>query len=67
MPGTPTPGMMTLMELRKRETLTSSSPRVLRGGSFYDNRRFARGAFRVRNDPDDQSRYYGFRLVVSLL
>jgi formylglycine-generating enzyme required for sulfatase activity len=40
--------------------------RVLRGGAFNNNRRNARGAYRNRNNPDNQNRNNGFRLVVSM-
>jgi formylglycine-generating enzyme required for sulfatase activity len=39
--------------------------RVLRGGSWYDNRVFGRCAFRGRYFPTNQWLYYGFRIVVS--
>ena len=38
-------------------------PRVLRGGSWYDNRDFARAAYRDGNYPDLRSNNVGFRVV----
>jgi formylglycine-generating enzyme required for sulfatase activity len=35
--------------------------RVLRGGSWYSNRDFARCAYRLRDDPDDRDYDLGFR------
>jgi formylglycine-generating enzyme required for sulfatase activity len=63
----PYPGNDSRAELKKREDLSSENLRVLRGGSFFDDRWLARGAFRFRHNPVNQNRYYGFRLVVSLL
>jgi formylglycine-generating enzyme required for sulfatase activity len=40
--------------------------RVLRGGSFINNRRNARCAYRNRNNPDNLNRNNGFRVVVSM-
>ncbi len=48
-----------------REDLQSSGGRVLRGGSFFGDRRNARGAFRLRYHPDLRVRYGGFRVVAS--
>jgi len=42
------------------------STRVLRGGSFNNNRRNARCAYRNRNNPDNLNRNNGFRVVVSM-
>jgi formylglycine-generating enzyme required for sulfatase activity len=39
--------------------------RVLRGGSFYVSRRYARGACRFRHYPVDRYDDYGLRVVVS--
>ncbi|NWG34692.1 MAG: SUMF1/EgtB/PvdO family nonheme iron enzyme [Chloroflexi bacterium] len=39
--------------------------RVVRGGSFINNRRNARCAYRNRNDPNNLNRNQGFRVVVS--
>jgi hypothetical protein len=40
---------------------------VLRGGSFNNNRRNARCAYRNRNNPDNWNNNIGFRVVVSTL
>jgi formylglycine-generating enzyme required for sulfatase activity len=48
-----------------REDMTASGNRVLRGGSFRNNRDLARCAARGRREPDDWDVYYGFRLAVS--
>ena len=50
-----------------REDLKREGPRVLRGGAFYNYRRRARCACRVRCDPDARDRGIGFRVVVSSL
>jgi formylglycine-generating enzyme len=42
---------------------SSGSYRVFRGGSWYDNARYVRWAFRVRNSPDYAYNYLGFRLA----
>ena len=54
-------------KLSERENLKASYQvfRVLRGGSFFDDRRFARCAVRVRRPPDLGLDYFGFRVVVS--
>jgi hypothetical protein len=39
--------------------------RVLRGGSFNNNRRNVRCAYRNRNNPDNRNINNGFRVVVS--
>ncbi len=39
--------------------------RVVRGGSYYDNHRHVRCAFRSRYLPDFRSNFIGFRVVVS--
>ncbi|MBI2989549.1 MAG: SUMF1/EgtB/PvdO family nonheme iron enzyme [Deltaproteobacteria bacterium] len=41
--------------------------RVLRGGSFDNNRRNARCANRNRNNPNNRNRNIGFRVVASTL
>ena len=50
-----------------REDLQASREihRVLRGGSFYENRRFARAAFRMSSDPGLWRATIGFRVVLS--
>ena len=40
--------------------------RVVRGGSWNGDQRYARCAYRNRNDPDYYSVNVGFRVVVSL-
>ena len=50
---------------RADEGLDGADDRVVRGGSFYDVRVFARCAYRFRGYPDVWLRYYGFRVVVS--
>ena len=42
------------------------SPRVLRGGSWYDGQQDLRSAVRDRNAPADRGSYYGFRLARTL-
>ena len=44
---------------------TRKHPRVLRGGSFNNNARNARCAYRNNNDPDNRNNNIGFRVVVS--
>jgi formylglycine-generating enzyme required for sulfatase activity len=39
--------------------------RVLRGGSFNNNQRNARAAYRNNNNPDNRNDNIGFRVVVS--
>ncbi|MGH7947405.1 MAG: formylglycine-generating enzyme family protein, partial [Opitutaceae bacterium] len=50
----------------KREDLEAGNDvlRVVRGGSWYLNRDYARCAFRLRLQPDDRSDDFGFRVVV---
>lgn len=50
-----------------REDLQASREiyRILRGGSFYENRRFARTTFRMSSDPGLWKAIIGFRVVVS--
>ncbi len=45
----------------------AEGPRVVRGGSWYDNQRHARCAVRYGGDPVAFDDYVGFRVVVSLL
>ncbi|MBM4430325.1 MAG: hypothetical protein FJ026_08285 [Chloroflexi bacterium] len=40
--------------------------RVVRGGSWINNRRNARCAYRNRNIPDNWNNNVGFRVVVSM-
>ena len=51
----------------EREDLAGGDDRlrVLRGGSFHYNRKFARCAFRLLNSPYYRFRGYGFRLAAS--
>jgi sulfatase modifying factor 1 len=44
----------------------SDSSRVFRGGSWNDNTRFSRSAFRFRGAADYRFNNYGFRLVREL-
>jgi len=46
--------------------MRSIDHRVLRGGSFNNNARNARCAYRIRNDPGNINRNDGFRVVVSM-
>jgi formylglycine-generating enzyme required for sulfatase activity len=48
-----------------REDLQAGGPRVLRGGSWLDNRRSARCAYRNWGDPDPFRNYVGIRVVVA--
>lgn len=48
-----------------RETLYSTEERVLRGGSWYLDARFARSAHRLYARPDDVNGYLGFRLALT--
>ncbi|MBI5081296.1 MAG: formylglycine-generating enzyme family protein [Chloroflexi bacterium] len=51
---------------KKREDLKAKNvARVLRGGAFGNNKRYARCAYRLRLSPDGRSKYYGFRVVAS--
>ena len=45
--------------------LKDERSRILRGGSYYDNPRNCRSAYRNRNNPVIDSTFYGFRLAVS--
>jgi formylglycine-generating enzyme required for sulfatase activity len=47
-----------------REDLEAEGLRVLRGGSFYDNERYARCAYRYRYHPNYFERIGGFRVCV---
>jgi len=47
-----------------REELTGDDRRVLRGGSFYSNRRRVRCASRLNPNPGGRFDTYGFRVVV---
>ena len=48
-----------------QEGAGESSLRVVRGGSWYDNRDFARCAYRIHGDPYDRGSNVGFRVVCS--
>lgn len=50
---------------REAEDLGRDISRVLRGGSYNDEARYARFVFRVRFHPDDGACNFGFRVVVS--
>ena len=41
------------------------APRVLRGGTFNNNARNVRCAYRNNNDPDNRNNNIGFRVVLS--
>jgi formylglycine-generating enzyme required for sulfatase activity len=49
-----------------RESLEGWDLRVMRGGSWFNNQRFARCACRGRSGPDNFDSFLGFRLVLSL-
>ncbi|MBK9094249.1 MAG: formylglycine-generating enzyme family protein [Anaerolineae bacterium] len=53
----------------RRENLAAGPDewRILRGSSYYGNRTGVRCAYRLRDDPDDLGRFFGFRVVVSPL
>jgi len=55
------------VELRdeRNEGLIQEQARVLRGGSWNNNRNNARCAYRNRNEPDNFNNNIGFRLVCS--
>ena len=42
----------------------NGSSRVLRGGSWINDPRYCRSAYRVGNNPDNRGFYYGFRLLL---
>ncbi len=42
----------------------SGAYRVVRGGSWFNNARFVRSAFRSRNGPDNRDQNAGFRLAL---
>jgi formylglycine-generating enzyme required for sulfatase activity len=48
-----------------RENPEAEGSRVLRGGSFDGNLRLVRCAYRLRLDPDDWFRNFGFRICVA--
>jgi iron(II)-dependent oxidoreductase len=48
-----------------REDLEGEGPRVVRGGSWFDDQRGVRCAYRHWDDPDDRDLNLGFRVVVS--
>jgi formylglycine-generating enzyme required for sulfatase activity len=50
-----------------RERLESMKIPIVRGGSFYNDERLARCAYRFRSAPLDFDYTYGFRAVVSLV
>jgi len=55
------------VELRdeRNEGLIQEQARVLRGGSWNNNRNNARCSYRNRNEPDNFNNNIGFRLVCS--
>ena len=55
------------VELRdeRNEGLIQEQARVLRGGSWNNNRNNARCSYRNRNEPDNFNNNNGFRLVCS--
>jgi formylglycine-generating enzyme required for sulfatase activity len=44
---------------------TSNDSRVLRGGSWFSDRAYARAALRFKEDPGNRSYVIGFRVVCS--
>ena len=48
-----------------REDLQASKPRVLRGGSWGDDRDYVHNMCRIGNAPNNRSFYYGFRVAES--
>jgi formylglycine-generating enzyme required for sulfatase activity len=48
-----------------REALKASGRRVLRGGSFYNDQRYARCAYRYNLNPVDRNDNLGFRVCAS--
>ena len=51
---------------RERELASGLSWRIVRGGSWYDDKDTARCAYRYRDIPDDYDLYIGCRVVLSL-
>ncbi len=49
-----------------RNDPAAEDARVVRGGSWYGNQRFARCAFRVRYEPGNFNDFLGFRVALSL-
>lgn len=45
------------------ETVADESPRVFRGGSWFDNQDYVRCAFRTGNNPNLRLNFIGFRVV----
>ena len=48
---------------KTKEYMNDKRQRVRRGGSWNDNPRYCRSAFRDRNNPDNQGSYVGFRVA----
>jgi len=51
--------------LQQREAMQGNDPRVLRGGAFYDDSGYVRGACRLNLHPNNRFSNIGFRVVVS--
>ena len=49
-----------------QDPLSRSSFKILRGGNWRSSVGTCRSAFRGRNSPEKRSRYYGFRVVLSM-
>lgn len=47
----------------REDSADAAATRVVRGGSWGNNQAYARGAFRLRDDPLPRSYYIGFRVV----
>lgn len=56
----------TLKRTSKQVFTAPSSLRVARGGSWYDDAKYCRSAYRDRFEPDYRSRNLGFRVLLVL-
>ena len=61
--GAPTDGRALVDAAEREKSKESVKTKLLRGGSWGDNPRYCRSAFRYRNQPDDAGSYVGFRVV----